>query len=80
MRQLKDATKWMARLKSSEDLKSQLRKSCRVAAATLNTRTEEEVDILHQRAADFGFPVRELKDAKGAEILKVVLAACALAS
>ena len=39
-----------------------------------------KVDILHQRAADFGFPVRHLEQAKDPEILKIVLAACALAS
>ena len=42
--------------------------------------TEEEIHILHQRAADFGFPVRHLKEAIDGKILKIVLAACALAS
>ena len=73
-------SKWMAKLKLFEDLKSRLQQSCRVATATLKTCTEEEVKILHQRAADFGFPVRQLKDAKDPEILKIVLAACAPAS
>ena len=34
---------------------------------------------MHQRAADLGFPVRNLKQAKDGEILKIVLAACAMA-
>ena len=54
--------------------------SAGVAAATLKTGTEEEVEILHPRTADFEFPVRQLKDAKDPEILKIAVAACALAS
>ena len=74
-------TKWMAKLRLTDNPKSQLQQSCQVAAATLKCCTEEEeVDILHQRAADFGFPVRHLKEAKGPEIFKIVLAASALAS
>ena len=72
-------TKWIGKLRLTEQLKAQLQQSCKVAATTLKSCTEE-VDILHQRAADFGFPVRHLKEAKHAEILKIVLAACALAS
>ena len=70
----------MTKLRLTEELKAQLQQSYTVAAATLKSCTEEEVDILHQRAADFGFPVRHLKEAKNPDILKIVLADCALAS
>ena len=73
-------SKWIAKLRLSEELKAHLQQSCKVAAATLKSCTEEEIHILHQRAADFGFPVRHLKDAKDDEILKIVLAACAMTS
>ena len=73
-------TKWIAKLRLKDELKAQLQQSCKVAAATLKSCTEEEIHILHQRAVDFGFPVRRLKEAKDGEILKTVLAACALAS
>ena len=78
-------TKWIAKLRLKEEQKAQLHQSCKVAAATLKSctkriDTEEEIDMLHQRAADFGFPVSHLKQAKDAEILKIVLAACAVAS
>ena len=46
----------------------------------LQSCTEEEIHILHQHAVDYGFPVRHLKEAKDGEILKIVLAACAMAS
>ena len=73
-------SKWIAKLRLSDELKAQLQQSCKVAAATLKSCTEEEIHTLHQRAADFGFPVRHLKEAKGGEIPKIVLAACAMAS
>ena len=73
-------SKWIAKLRLSEELKAQLQRSCKVAAATLKSCTEEEIHILHQRAADFGFPVCHLKEAKDGEILKIVLAACAMTS
>ena len=73
-------TKWIAKLRLKDELKAQLQQSCKVAAATLKACTEEEIHILHQRAVDFGFLVRHLKEAKDGEILKIVLAACALAS
>ena len=66
--------------KSPDELKAQLQQSCKVAAATLKSCTEVEIHILHQRAADLGFPVRHLKEAKDDEILRIVLAACAMAS
>ena len=69
---------WQLRL--TEELKAQLQQSCKVAAATLKSCTEEEVDILHQRAADFRFPARHLKEARDLEIIEIVPAACALAS
>ena len=71
-------TKWIGNLRLKDELKAQLQQSCKVAAATLKSCTEEEIHILHQRAVDFGFPVRRLKEAKDGEIL--ALAACALAS
>ena len=73
-------TKWIAKLRLKDELKAQLQQSCKVAAAILKSCTEEEIHILHQRAVDFGFPVRHLKEAKDGEILKIVLAACAMAS
>ena len=73
-------TRWIAKLRLKDALKAQLQQSCKVAAATLKPCREEEIHILHQRAVDFGFPVRHLKEAKNCEILKIVLAACALAS
>ena len=73
-------TKWIAKLRWKDELKAQLQQSCKVAAATLKSCTEEEIHILHQRAVDFGFPVRHLKEAKDGEILKIVLAACVMAS
>ena len=73
-------TKRIAKLRLKDGLKAQLQQSCKVAAATLKSCAEEEIHILHQRAADFGFPVRHLKEAKDGEILKIVLAACAVAS
>ena len=72
-------TKWIAKLRLKAELKAQLQQSCKVATATLKSCTEEEIHILHQRAVDFGFPVRHLKEAKDGEILNIVLAACALA-
>ena len=71
-------TKWIAKLRLKDELKAQLQQRCKVAAATLKSCTEEEIHI--QRAADFRFPVRHLKEANDGEILKIVLAACALAS
>ena len=73
-------TKWISKLRSIEELKAQLQQSCKVAAAIWKSCTEEEIDILHQRAADFGLPARHLQEAKESEILKIVLAASALAS
>ena len=70
----------IVKLRLKDELKAQLQQSCKVAAATLKSCTEEEIHILHQRAVDFGFPVRHLKEAKDGEILKRALAACALAS
>ena len=51
-------TKWIAKLRLKDELKAQLQQSCKVAAATLKSCTEEEIHIWHQRAVDFGFPVR----------------------
>ena len=73
-------SKWIAKLRLSENLKAQLQQSCKVAAATLKSCTEEEIHILHQRAAGFGFPVRHLEEAKDGVILKIFLAACAMTS
>ena len=60
-------TKWIAKLRLKDEPKAQLQQSCKVAAATLKSCTEEEIHILHQRAVDFGFPVRNLKEAKHAK-------------
>ena len=54
-------SKWIAKLRLSDELKAQFQQSCKVAAATLKSCTEEEIHILNQRAAGFGFPVRHLK-------------------
>ena len=64
-------SKWMLKLKLSYELRSQLQQ---------NTCTEAELEVLHQRVADFGFPERELMEAKHLELLKIVLAVCALAA
>ena len=60
-------------------LKEELDQSCKTATATVKSLSEEERQTLPQRAADFGFPVRLLTGAKEPDLLKIVLAACALA-
>ena len=61
-------------------LKEELVQSCKSASATVKSLSEEELATLPQRAADFGFPVRLLTTSKEPDLLKIVLAACALAS
>ena len=70
-----EITKWIAKLRLKDELMAQLQQSCKVSAATSKSCTEEEIHILHQRAVDFSFPVRHLKEANDGEILKTVLAA-----
>ena len=70
-------SKWIAKLRWSDELTAQLHQSCKVAAATSKSCTDEEFCISAQLV--LGFPVRHLKEAKNGEILKIVLAACAMA-
>ena len=73
-------SKWIQNLNLDPKLKQELVQSCKAAAATVKSRSDEEREALPQRAAVFGFPVRLLTGAKEADLLKIVLAACALAS
>ena len=73
-------SKWIQNLKLDPKLKEELVQSCKSASATVKSFSEEERTTLPQRAADFGFPVRLLTTAKEPDLLKIVLAACALAS
>ena len=59
--------------------KEELQKACKSACQTIHSLSEEDKEILNQRAADFGFPVRNLSSAKPVEVLKIVLSACAIA-
>ena len=40
-------SKWIAKLRLNDELKAQLQQSCKVAAATLKSCTEEEIHIRH---------------------------------
>ena len=73
-------SKWIQNLNLDPKLKEELVQSCKTASATVKSLSEEERETLPQRAADFGFPVRLLTGAKEPDLLKIVLAACALAS
>ena len=73
-------SKWIQNLNLDPKLKEELVQSCKSASATVKSFSEEERTTLPQRAADFGFPVRLLTTAKEPDLLKIVLAACALAS
>ena len=73
-------SKWIQNLNLDPKLKEELVQSCKSASATVKSLSEEERATLPQRAADFGFPVRLLTTAKDPDLLKIVLAACALAS
>ena len=73
-------SKWIQNLKLDPKLKEELVQSCKSASATVKSFSEEERTTLPQRAADFGFPARLLTTAKEPDLLKIVLAACALAS
>ena len=73
-------SKWIQNLNLDPKLKEELVQSCKSASATVKSLSEEELATLPQRAADFGFPVRLLTTAKDPDLLKIVLAACALAS
>ena len=73
-------SKWIQNLNLDPKLKEELVQSCKSASATVKSLSEEERATLPQRAADFGFPVRLLTTAKEPDLLKIVLAACALAS
>ena len=70
-------SKWIQNLNLDPKLKEELVQSCKTASATVE---EERATLPPQRAADFGFPVRLLTTAKAPDLLKIVLAACALAS
>ena len=72
-------SKWIRNLNLDPKLKEELVQSCKPASATVKSLSEEERETLPQRAADFGFPVRLLTGAKEPDLLKIVLAACALA-
>ena len=72
-------SKWIQNLNLDPKLKEELVQSCKTASATAKSLSEEERETLPQRAADFGFPVRLLTGAKEPDLLKIVLAACALA-
>ena len=73
-------TKWIQTLKVSAELKKELQQACKNACNTIKSMSEEDQEVLRQRAADFGFPVRNLTNAKSVEVLKIVMSACALAS
>ena len=73
-------SKWIQNLNLNPKLMEELMQSCKSASATIKSFSEEERATLPQRAADFGFPVRLLTTAKEPDLLKIVLAACALAS
>ena len=72
-------SKWIQNLNLDPKLKQELVQSCKAAAATVKSLSDEQREALPQRAADVGFPVL-LTGAKEADLLKIVLAACALAS
>ena len=72
-------TKWISGLKLSSAKREELQQACKNACSTIRTLSEEDQEILPQRAADFGFPVRNLTSAKPVEVLKIVMSACALA-
>ena len=72
-------SKWIQNLNLDPKLKEELVQSCKSASATVKSFSEERT-TLPQRAADFGFPMRLLTTAKEPDLLKIVLAACALAS
>ena len=72
-------TKWIGSLNLSKEKRDELMQACKGACNTIRSLSEEDKEILPQRAADFGFPVRNLSSAKPVEILKIVMSACALA-
>ena len=72
-------TKWISGLKLSNAKREELQQACKNACNIIRTLSEEDQEILTQRAADFGFPVRNLTSAKPVEVLKIVMSACALA-
>ena len=72
-------TKWISGLKISNAKREELQQACKNACNTIRTLSEEDQEVLTQRAADFGFPVRNLTSAKPVEVLKIVMSACALA-
>ena len=72
-------TKWISGLKLSSAKREELQQACKNASITIRSLSEEDKEILPQRAADFGFPVRNLTSAKPVEVLKIVMSACALA-
>ena len=72
-------TKWIGSLNLSKEKRDELMQACKGACSTIRSLSEEDKEILPQRAADFGFPVRNLSSAKPVEILKIVMSACALA-
>ena len=72
-------TKWISGLKLSSAKREELQQACKNACSTIRSLSEEDKEILPQRAADFGSPVRNLTSAKPVEVLKIVMSACALA-
>ena len=72
-------TKWISGLKITSAKREELQQACKNACNTIRTLSEEDQEVLTQRAADFGFPVRNLTSAKPVEVLKIVMSACALA-
>ena len=53
-------TKWISGLKLSNAKREELQQACKNACNTIRTLSEEDQEVLAQRAADFGFPVRNL--------------------
>ena len=61
-------TKWMQTFKLSDELKKQLQQACKNACNSVKALSEEDKEVLSQRAADFGFLIRNLNGAAPVEV------------